>query len=483
MAGEVHDNTSNFYRLLLSLGDRSKARGVRSSGGSYGFGKAVYSSSSAIQTIFAYTCFKDENTGKARKRLFGCGYYPSHVFKKQHFGGRAWLGTKASKDKEGRQVVDPLTDADADRYATELGFERRSHEDFGTSILIIDSPVNLSEIVAGVEDWWWPRLIEDQLDVEALATNGTRVVPRPKRRPDLRPFIDAFDIARSRAEPVQGQQKYQRLNSVGDVELGVCGFTVVPLDEQGPVVPPERCNTVALIRSPLMVVAYKAFSETQPPVVGAYMASDDTDPFLKKSEPPAHDKWDPDSANLRDMSGEARKIVEAVLSRIRSNLKRFQSEAAPPPPPRPKRLSILERALASFFRPQGHGPGPRPQGEYAPIHLEFSRQPYPEAQPSGKLKLLSSFSVRLDDQAPEDDVDLNLRIGCPVVEDSGQEGDDLDVDVVCSGVKCSRSAEDRNLVRFKLRKGDVAKFSMESAEYDPAWTVRVRPEIDRETKQ
>jgi hypothetical protein len=114
--------------------------------------------------------------------------------------------------------------------------------------------------------------------------------------------------------------------------------------------------------------------------------------------------------------------------------------------------------------------------------LEFSRQPYPEAQPSGKLKLFSTFSVRLDDQAPDDNVELTVRVACPVVEDSGQEGDDLGVAVKCTGVKNFRVADDPSIVRIALGKGDVANFSVESIEYDPAWTVRVRPEIDREIK-
>lgn len=49
-------------------------------------------------------------------------------------------------------------------------------------------------------------------------------------------------------------------------------------------------------RSPLMVVAYKSLSESAPPVVGAFVAADNVDieVTLKKSEPPAHDRWDPE---------------------------------------------------------------------------------------------------------------------------------------------------------------------------------------------
>jgi hypothetical protein len=480
LSGEPHDKGSHFYRLLLSLGDRSKAREAKGSGGSYGFGKSVYSSSSAIQTIFAYTRFLDEKAGRSRTRIFGCGYYASHEFRGRTYSGRAWLGTGRRRDDEGRVVVDPREDRAADALAIELGFQLRGEKDLGTSILIVDSAMDLQQIVTGVEDWWWPRLVEGRLDVEAVDADGAKHHPRPRKREDLKPFIETFDIVRQRATPLNGQQKFQRLNNLGELELGSCGFTVVPLTDKGPLVPEERCNTVAMIRSPLMVVSYSSCSSTAPPVVGAYVASDGVDEYLKRAEPPAHDKWDPESGNLRDATGESKKVVEAVLSRVRSNLKRFQSEAAPPPPPRPRRLSILERALASYFTPQSTGPRPPPEGEFAPLHLHFSRPPEAFATASGKLVLRASFAVRLDEGAQEDAVDLRMDVGCPVVEDDGQDGDELRVTVVCEGVPHAHIDGSTSSLCFRLSKNERARFKVESEEYDPAWTVRLRPEIDRE---
>ena len=480
LTGAPHDNGSHFYRLLLSLGDRSKARETKGSGGSYGFGKSVYSSSSSIQTIFAYTRFFDPIARRSRVRLFGCGYYASHEFKKTHYSGRAWLGTKPRQDEEGRVVVDPLEDEKADIAAADLGFARRENDAAGTSILIVDSTMDLRQIISGVEEWWWPRLIEDALDIEAIDSDGSTFVPRPRARRDLRPFIETFDIARGRAEAIKTQQKYTRLNSLGSKQIGTCGLGVVPLEEESPVVPTERLNTVALIRSPLMVVAYKSFSTTAPYVVGSYVAHGDVDEYLKKAEPPAHDKWDAESANLRDATGESRQVVEAVLSRIRRNMKQFQNEAAPPPPPRPKRLTILENALASYFRPQAHGPGPGPNAEFAPLHIEFTESPRPEALPNGKLKIKAAFSVRLDDKTEDDEVHLRLRVGCPVVEDNNQEGDDLKVTLSCKGVEYRESFEEEPIILFRLCKKDRARFRVESEEYDATWTVRLRPEIDRE---
>ena len=186
LSGDPHDMGSNFYRLLLSLGDRSKSRSAHGTGGSYGFGKSVYSSSSAIQTIFAYTRFMAAD-GKERTRIFGCGYFVSHDFKKKSYSGRAWLGAKPKTDEFGRVVVDPLENAAADTLATKLGFELRKAGECGTSILIVDADVNTEAIVRGVEDWWWPRLVENKLDVSIQDTEGKVHFPKPKKNDTLKP--------------------------------------------------------------------------------------------------------------------------------------------------------------------------------------------------------------------------------------------------------------------------------------------------------
>lgn len=370
--------------------------------------------------------------------------------------------------------------------AAKLGFDVRGKGEFGTSILIVDAAVDIPSVMQGVEDWWWPRLIEQKLDVEIYDVEGKLHIPRPKKNEALKPFIEAFDIARLRAEAKAGPQKFFRLNNDGAIALGTCGFVVVQLDANGaPLVSSERCNTVALIRTPLMVVAYKSFSDTAPPVVGAYMASDheEVDLALKKSEPPAHDRWDPESTNLREASGTSRKLVSAVLNRIKGGLKRFQSEAAPPPPAKQRRLTQLERALGSYFKPQGHGGVVPPDSGSSPLHLEFLKQPFAEATEDGMLRLKSAFAIRLDEKSEEDEVDLRLRVNCPVLEDDNEEGDDLKLKIDVDGIAVKVDEADPHVCRFRLSKHSKAKFTIESEAYDPAWTVRLRPDIDRDGAQ
>lgn len=478
LSGDPHDKNSNFYRLLLSLGDRSKAREAKGTGGSYGFGKSVYSSSSAIRTIFAYTRFAGDD-GSEHTRLFGCGYYRSHEYRRKNFSGRAWLGVKNATDPAGRLIVDPYEDVQADKLAAKLGFEIRDEGDLGTTILIVDATSDMKSVITGVEDWWWPRLMAGKLDVEVYDGDGPAIIPRPKKRDDLRPFIEAFELTQGTPPKAGGTQKLAPLNKLGDVMLGTCGFVVAPLNDQGaPSVRSDWCNTVALIRAPLMVVAYKPCSETAPTVVGAFMANDAIDGVLRKSEPPAHDRWDPDSENLRDADGSAKSLVGSVLSRIKDNLKRFQREAAPPAPPKQRRLSMLERALGSYFRPQGMGPKHQPDQAVSPLHLEFSKQPYAIAAEEGVLRLHSAFDIFLDPESADEEVNLRLRVSCPVLEDEGQEGDDLNLIIKHKGVTAEVDPEDHRVFRFTLTKGQKAHFAIESEEYNPAWTVRLRPEID-----
>lgn len=482
LSGDPHDKNSNFYRLLLSLGDRSKARTAHgTTGGSYGFGKSVYSSSSAIRTIFAYTRFKAA-VGVETTRVFGCGYFISHDHKKKPYSGRAWFGTKPRTDDDGRVVVDPLENESADGLATRLGFKLRGEGEFGTSILIVDAAVNVETVVKGVEDWWWPRLEDGKLDVEIHAADGSVSYPKPKKNEALRPFIEAFEIANGRAAPKSGTQKLAPLQKEGGVAMGTCGFVVAPLNKDGnPTVTGDRANSVALIRGPLMVVAYHTVSQGSPTMVGVYLAPDEevVEQTLRRSEPPAHDRWDPDSSNLRDETGKSRAMVKSILSRIQNGLRRFQAEASPPTPPKHRRLTQLERALGSYFRPQGQGGGGGVENLPSPLHLEFSKPAYAEATEDGRLRLKSSFSIRLDEKSELESVELRLRINCPVMEEN-EEGEFLAVAVSIDGVKAKADEADAWTYRFTLPKRVKARFNVESEPYDPAWTVRLRPDFERE---
>jgi hypothetical protein len=250
--GDPLDQRSRFHRLLFSMGDAGKVHyGQHNTGGSYGFGKAALSSNSGIQTVFAYSRFRGDD-GCEHTRLFGCGYFRSHRFGSRDYNGQAWFGCDRDPNAAD-QIVDPLLDEHADAVATQLGFRAREAGEIGTSILIVDTALEADDLKKGVEEWWWPRLIENRLDVEVISPDGARHVPRPRLRTDLRPFIDAYDIAVGRNQnPIPRRELKKEFNRQLGLELGVCGLKVLDVPPEGEDYPggDDRVDSVALIRVP-----------------------------------------------------------------------------------------------------------------------------------------------------------------------------------------------------------------------------------------
>jgi hypothetical protein len=478
LAGDFNKASSKFYRFLLSLGDGGKIRESHGSGGSFGFGKSVYSSNSAINSIYAYSKTKDQD-GNVRSIIFGCGYFRSHEADGNFHTGRAWFGRDVSLSEGGYQKVEPLLGDDADELALKLGFKLRKDGDLGTSVLIIDSSIDLNEVTAGVEDWWWPRLISNELDVQIVSANGSKTMPRPRMRDHLRPFIEAYEVCTTQAIPKPGTELRKSFNKMGDLSLGVCALRVLEKDSDGQLpVPEERVDSIALMRAPKMVVAYyRAWNAGNPPLAGVYVADDDIDDILRSAESPAHDKWDLDSARLRDAEGNNRTVVDSVLRRLRTTVKTFQQLASPPPPPRPRKLGLLERNLANFLSPSKGGPEPGPDHPSAPIHLKYDVSPQLHATDDGNLEMTTKFVLKLKEDSEQDELDVRLKVTCAVVAD-GTDVDPIPVVTTSEDDDLELLDEEAGTYRVRLTKHAAVKLTAKSAPYDPNWTIRFVPEVE-----
>lgn len=409
--GDPHSASSHFHRLLLSLGDGSKARQDGSSGGSYGYGKSVYSASSLIHTIVAYSVFGvDSGSGALTARLMGCSYFKGHEFQCENYTGRAWFG---DPDRLDIDRVYPFEGSRAIDLAAELDFLARGAHGFGTSILIVDCPVDINGLRAAIEDWWWPRILEDDLDIE-LWDGSTRVgPPRPRNRPDLRPFIHCFEMAINRSSPVGEHDKVVTFNRLRGVQLGSYGFTLLDEDEEPAEQYNLRRNSIALIRSPRMVVSYKPVSNLPLPCVGVFVAAADSDQALRISEPPAHDRWDPTSSRFGDQL--EREIVTTIDRRLVEHFKRFSRAAVPQAPAGDVKLNFLERMLGSIFRPPT-SPGKVGGGYPAdPIEIRFNGEPE-SMSVEGGICTNGSFSVALASGSDKERVCASIDVQCLPIE-------------------------------------------------------------------
>lgn len=476
--GPPHDPKSHFFRLLLSLGDGAKSRGENDTGGSYGYGKSVYSANSRIHTIVAYSVFdpKLDGTGE-HARLMGCGYFNAHDFDKTAFSGRAWFGVPKT---ESRDVVDPLANEKAHEVAEILGFTRRVPSQTGTSILIVDCPVDCDELRSSIEEWWWPRILDESVGLDiVLQEQGVALSPpRPRLRPDLKPIIRCYEMAIGRANPTGKSDKSGQLNRMDNLDLGSYGYTILGDSDANEDKIQSKINRIALIRRPRMVVSYFDVGGTLPlPCVGVFVADPKIDKPLKISEPASHDKWDPNSARLNNLPEEKRAVVSAVLHRLKTGLRRFSSDAAPPAPMNDLRLKALEKLLGSIFKPP-LAPGERDGAKHAdPIRIQFVDQPHVVPDEDG-LSMRGSFRLSLDDDAERDEIEATLHVQCLIMEDEGVSKEDPIVIEISSGdVDMFSDPVDLGKGRFKLAKSERPIFKFRTRKYPVDWTACVRVNV------
>lgn len=475
LQGDPTHPSSNLRKLLMDLGGSGKAQNQTGSGGSYGFGKAVYSANSRIGTIFAFSRTEDAR-GAPISLLMGCAYQTGHEFEGKPFTGRAFLGTEVLVPDEGVRF-DPLQGDAAEEMAARLGFEREDGP--GTSILLIDTAVQPEDLVAGIEDWWWPRIEARLLEASVVDHRGEETVPRPKTRAHIKPFIAAFDSAIGKAPDIAGRQQRKLFNRSKDLDIGALGAVVLDdSEEENPLGEDfeNRLDTVALVRGPLMVVDYHQnwrLSATAPRAVGCFVAAEDVDEVLKLSEPPAHDRWDPTAQRLQIDGDENAEIVKSILARIKKGFRDFQNSAKPPAPPRPRRLTKLERDLASWFGvgPKGRPapPGPNP----APISL----RPYgPRIEVDGDgLRATGHVDISLPEGSAVAELPFRVRILLKVAEEDGVSAADpipLELEPNC---RLEPLGED--LWLGVVTPAGPARIGFRSQVYDPSWTVQLVPEV------
>ena len=474
LSGDPTSPSSNLRKLLMDLGGSGKVHQTEGSGGSYGFGKAVYSSSSRIGTIFAFSRTLDAD-GNELSVLMGCAYQEGHEYKGTSWTGRGFFGIQTEIEGEGTRF-DPYIGDEAERLAETLGFERDLGT--GTSILIVDTAVSPEETLTGIENWWWPRIQARLLDARVISADGTAEVPRPKRQKHLKPFIDAFYAARKQTPPIPGALELEEFRKSDEKNIGTLGLTVVddsetenPFGEEYE----EWLDTVALVRSPYMVVNYHKKwrpSPAAPVVVGCFVAHHDVDYVLKLSEPPDHSRWDASAERVLRHDENAPQLVNSILARIKSRFRRFQDAAKPPAPPRPKRLEKLERTLASWFGVGSSGGRPGPDPNPAPISL---RPDHPRLfLEDGQLRAEGKVEIEL---SSADSVEqwFRVRLELQVAEEDGVSAKDP----IPLEIQSSHSLETTGdgFLLGKVGAEEVVELNYQSAPYDPDWTVRLMPEV------
>ena len=406
--------------LCLFLG-QDEAEVDPSRGGSYCFGKTVYQANSGCRTFVVYSHFEPKSKRQNRSALlFACSHFAGHRIEETRFTGRAWFGVPRV-DGHGQEICEPIVNEEAHELSRQLGFLQRDQGDFGTSIMILDSCIDMEAFKGAVEDFWWPRLVTDELAVELWqGDNNVMPPPEPQLSPKLRPYIRCFSLAQDDI-PSYDDERVPRLNAIDGVQPGRLALKALPTngadDDENPDEDTEFKNTVALIRSgPKMVVEYMDTGGRQRAnFAGTFVSNPSAETALHLSEPAAHNAWNPNSERLRRADPSYPELVRTILNRVRAQTRRFQKDFTPALPPEPvtgtRRLEqILSRIMSGSL---GTVPThPSPMKDVFQVRIDEKRRNAP-----GGSSVVATVGVKLRDEAGFDEADALVSITPTVLLD------------------------------------------------------------------
>lgn len=355
-----NDESNPYYSLVRNNLDTSKA--TSTAGGSYGLGKAVNWSLSALLTVLVASELHPRYAGgwpRNKFRISGKAELSWHQMEGEAFAGPGWFSAPDSEYQsmwfDGAELV-PLQ---LNRSDFVQGQDDRMR--YGTSLLIVgfagdsSGPKVIEELERVIARNFWPAILEEQLaaqvehEVDGVTVKAVSVKPH-QHVPSL---CDAYEkyvaghlpandrpmpgdtvmrpvsLALMPTKPSQKEVRPLPAPTTGDTHLVV---RIVPkaYDESDA----DLIDSVALIRGRRMVVRYLAKKNL---LVGgqsfhglllAGLAAKNADnamnveEFLRAAEPPAHDKWEysPDLSTIYK-AGTGERLKE-FFDRITNELKK-----------------------------------------------------------------------------------------------------------------------------------------------------------------
>ena len=483
--GEDH-----FRSLCLYLGQPSMNVN-KVTGGAYGFGKAVYQGLSNCNTFVVYSVFEpSSDTNQNHARLFVCSSFEGHEIGGINYTGRAWYGIPDSED--GIAVCTPIVDEEAHELAQRLGFEKRPPEDLGTSIMIIDSHIDMKRFRIAVEDYWWPRLVSGKLSVEILeGSNEVLPPPEPLLREDLKPYIKSYELIEHDV-PIEGDERKYKLQPSGGLQKGTLALKALEPDEPDASDNPEDDtrfrNTVAIMRdNPRMVVEYLNTGGRQKGnFAGTFVAHPDSERVFRLAEPPSHSSWQPNSERLmtavnnNQISDTERRIVGSAINTIKRRSREFQKSISPSVKPTiVSGTRKLEQILGRIISGSALAPKPPPPKSKDPFQLRINER---RVNTNGSSQVVATVIVSLNEDSPVDELDAVVNIRPTVVMDDNRtrsKSEDLELSLIKVDNQPSPSVKG-NDVSVHISKSTLKTIVAESQKFDRDLEVDLTVSVRRE---
>ena len=490
MYGDPKDfKSSHLYKAMYILGSTSKNTEEGTRGGTFGFGKSAFIGASSVHTAVAYTRFAARKGDDATRRLVGFVWWGDHEIGTNSFQGRAMFGKAARVIRDG---AEPLVDEAADEMAEQLGMTYRSKEksDYGSTVMLLCPTVTAEDLKLAVERNWWPALEDQLMKVVIETADGTQLIPRPQSNKHLKPFLQAYGIARGLKKP--GDEQIERLASTkwraddkglkyGDLALVLDTDFEPSESENDSGFGETNSPTVALIRGPRMVIDYKSFS-SRLPIRGVYIADPSVDNHLRQVEPPAHNSWEKNWS--KDLNKESKRVARGVMDRIRRSIKEFALEFAPPPSSFTANLPLLGDLLSGLFGGKALGKKPKSKTGVGPRTDKLTLR---TAQPDKKIQVLGTqqiylkkwISVKIPQDPQWESATLRFTVTVSIAQETEAKktNDFINVEKIVPPAGFYKSDED-NKFEGHVSSGQEFVFEITTVPYWKDLTAVVTPQFE-----
>jgi len=335
----IDASPSNFAGFFFNVG---RPTSDSKSGGAFGLGRTVLTNASDYTTILVYSRFKGARG--IQSRFMGMAIGRSFNESGKRFTGRHWFGVEPARDKG---MVAPFEGKDADKLALDLGLSKYLGEETGFVALIVGNKLiadpedeklateQRRECVESIQQaacvYGWPHMLGSKKSRSVKFTflvDGEELSElEPRKMPGLKEFVFCYEGLYEQVDGIETKEIYFSKSTKKEPTGRLAWVHVMQSDaelayERDDLIP---LNSIALMRQANFVVKYLAVPQSMDSwsTRGVFRSNDEYDAIFRKSEPVAHDEWNP--AKLQLKSGQ-RNPVKQTLENIKDNFRSMSRE-------------------------------------------------------------------------------------------------------------------------------------------------------------